>query len=247
MKVIVALASLLAMLSFTTQAQQHATAPGRGTSAPALKVEIVSPPGAPLRVTEVITRWAVPDQTLLELSVKVENAGSRATRAYATRDGADATGAQGQCHIDNAKGPGKVLQPGHSILRTSWRSYTASSLPAILYVSVDFVELVDDKTWGADRCGVAEHLAGARAGGSGQIERLQKILKQTGPQAVMNIVGNYKCEAEAPAGQSERWTEAFRAGAETICARVRQAVQEWGLDEIEAALKRPFDASGAQK
>ncbi len=45
-------------------------------------------------------------------------------------------------------------------------------------------------------------------------------------------------------GESEAWQKGFRVGIESMIDRLRQAVSEGGLPEIEATLKRPYDASG---
>ena len=51
-------------------------------------------------------------------------------------------------------------------------------------------------------------------------------------------------EIEVPVAESQAWQKGFRDGIESMIYRVREAVSDGGLPEIEPALKRPYDASG---
>src|SRR5215207_8975559 len=95
------------------QSSDRAAQPARGGTArerPVVNVQRV--PDAPLSLT-VETKWATPDQQMLEVYVSVQNVGRKSIRAYAVRVG-DGIGAQeGRgCYLDNAAKSGKILLPG---------------------------------------------------------------------------------------------------------------------------------------
>ena len=104
------------------------------------------------------------------------------------------------------------------------------------------MEFTDGTTWGADRCQCAEFLKGERAGGSEAAKKLLQVLAESGPEEVLKVARKGMHDLAPPDEKSPVWKKGFEAGVRTIIYRVNQAETEWGLTEIETALRRPFDA-----
>lgn len=209
---------------------------------PPPKVEVDVQFDSPLRVT-ASTEWVKMTPDGISLNIKVENVSARAIRAYTTWNRISRDESARGCFLLNVIKPGKVLQPGQSELRTTWRSYPQKS-PTPLHLSVDFIEFTDDSVWGLDTCQSAETLAGTRAGARFVTERLQKIFAEGGPRAVVRALDSIVEEIEIPPEKSPVWKQGFLAGLKHMLVRVRQFIADSGLIEVEAALKQPYDASG---
>lgn len=212
------------------------------------KIDIDSQLNSPLRAT-AYSKWVngVPDG--ISLDIKVENVSAKAIRAYTTRNRSsiDESTARG-CFLLNITKPGKVLQPGQSELRTTWRGYPREySEP--LQLSVDFVEFTDESVWGLDTCQSADMLAGQRDGARNVVEKLQEMFAEGGPQSVGRALDNrvldtMVAEIEIPLDKSFVWKEAFLSGRQQMLENVRQFIRQNGVTEVEAGLKQPYDASG---
>lgn len=215
---------------------------------PPPKIEIDSQLDSPLRVT-AYSLWVngVPDG--ISLNIKVENVSAKAIRAYTTRHRFSLDeSAQGGCFLLNITKRGKVLQPGQSELRTTWRGYPRTSSEP-LHLSVDFVEFTDDSVWGLDTCQSGDTLAGLRAGARTVAERLQEILAEGGPQSVVRTLDTRALDtmvaaSQIPLDKSPVWKEAFLSGRQQMLENVRQFIRENGVTEVAAGLKQPYDASG---
>jgi Holliday junction resolvase len=110
-------------------------------------------------------------------------------------------------------------------------------------LSVDFVEFADGSTWGADTARYAESLAGERAGARAEAERLVKLLKTGGLQAVKDAAAE---KVDYPDLTPETRREvSFLIGVRATRGRVLQASEKGGLSTVEAALRQPYDMSAA--
>jgi hypothetical protein len=210
---------------------------------PPPKVEVEPQPDSSLHIT-VETKWVNVNPAGIELALKVKNISSdKAVRAYATRQAFTIDEPPHGCFLLNAVKPGRVLQPGQSEVRSTWRGYPLDSRRPIL-LFVDYVEFTDGSSWGADGCESAQYLAGARAGAKALAERLEKELANVGAAALMKSLNEIAGEIDVPVAESQAWQKGFRVGIESMIYRVRQTVSDDGLPEIGPALKRPYDASG---
>jgi hypothetical protein len=210
---------------------------------PPPKVEVESPPDSALHIT-VRTKWVNVSPPGIELALKVKNISSdKAVRAYTTRQAFTADEPPQGCFLLNVIKPGKVLQPGQSEVRSTWRGYPLDSRKPIL-LFIDFVEFTDGSTWGADGCQSAQYLAGARAGAKMLAERSERVLEDLGAAAMMKSLKQIAAEIDVPVAESQAWQSGFRSAIEQMVQRLRDVVYNEGLPEIGPALKRPYDASG---
>ncbi len=207
------------------------------------KMEVDSQADSSLQITAK-TKWVNVSPPGIEVILKVKNISSdKAVRAYATRQAFTLDESPRGCFLLHAVKPGKVLQPGQSEVRSTWRGYPLDSRKPIL-LFIDFIEFTNGSTWGADGCESAQYLAGARSGAGKLVERLEKVFVDGGSKAVVNSLKEVAGEIEMPVAESRTWQAGFRVGVESMIERLRQAVSDDGLPGIEPALKRPYDASG---
>jgi hypothetical protein len=210
---------------------------------PPPKVEVESQPDSSVHIT-VTTKWVNVSPPGIELALKVKNISSdKAVRAYTTRQAFTADEPPQGCFLLNVIKPGKVLQPGQSEVRSTWRGYPLDSRKPIL-LFIDFVEFSDGSTWGADGCQSAQYLAGARAGAKMLAERSEKALEDVGAAAMMKSLNQIAGEIDIPVAESQAWQSGFRSGIKQMVQRLRDIVYTEGLPEIGPVLKRPYDASG---
>jgi hypothetical protein len=106
---------------------------------------------------------------MLEVYFTVTNVGSRPVRAYTVRVvyGVE-TQEGGGCYLNDIEKRGKILQPGQSAGRSTWRPAQPDNPQPAVELALDFVEFTDGGTWGTDTCQSAERLKGLRAGARGQ-------------------------------------------------------------------------------
>lgn len=236
--------TLLSIAAVTTQAQSNdeSTHPDKGVrERPAAQVQEAA--DAPLRLS-VKTKWATSDQQMLEVYFTVTNAGSRPVRAYSVRvsHGAEVQEGGG-CFLNNIERAGKVLQPNQSVGKSTWRPVSESDAQTPVDLTLDFVEFADGTVWGADSCQTAERLAGLREGGRAAKLRFKKKLDDKGIDIFINQLYANDPNLAPPEGHSDVWKAGFRGAINSLRERIRKANEEGGLSEVEAAIKRPFDAS----
>lgn len=253
---------ILLCLPFASRAQTAPTPVVTPDDLPS-QFKILSQPDSPLRIVSAETKWATPEDSRTRRSVSihfvVENIDERNVRAYATSRDAGAPGTPKDC-LSTSFLPGKVLRPGQKHGIGTWRGPWPAELVQVVWI--DYVELSDGTVWGSDKCHFGEQLDGMRSGARAQREVLLKILQDEGPDAVLKFISdNYQNEAarqailrgekpkipiEPPSGHSQAWEEGFTSGARAIVERVVAGNREWGVTEVEVALKRPIDASEAK-
>lgn len=224
--------------------QQSGPPPAAERGKPAVKVR--EQQGSPLQVS-MQTKWVSTDQQGLELYFVVTNAGERPVRAYTVRVGGVAEGEPGGgCFFHNTEKRGKVLQPGRSAGRSTWRAIPLSEPRPEIDVAVDFVEFNDGSTWGGDTCQSAELLNGLRAGGRAAQREFKKKLDARGVEALLRELDDEDPALAPPEGRSAAWERGFEGGVSSLRERIRKAHDEGGEPDVEDALRRPFDASEDQ-
>lgn len=231
----------------TASSQSQLPTQPEGGQAPAREkppVRTQEQPDAPLRLTSE-TKWALPDQQSLEVYFKVENVGGRPVRAYTVRFGGPGGGSVGGdgCVFDSAHKAGKILQPGKSAGRSTWRSVPPSEVTSPVEIWVDFVEFADGSVWGTDTCQSAEWLDGLRAGGRVARRLFTKQLRERGLDALMTRLYVDDPDLAPPEGHSDVWKKAFRGAVNSVRERIRSANEDGGLPEVEDTLKKAFDAA----
>jgi hypothetical protein len=244
MKVIWALifSLLLAATALSQSGPESKSSQQVAAKLPPPKVAVDSPLDSPLSV-RAWTSWTNAKSPGIELDVEVKNVSEKAIRAYATRSVLNVAEEEPSCFLLNATKPGKVLQPGQSEVRTTWRYFPADSQKP-LSLWLDFVEFTDDSAWGTDRCESAQHLAGLRAGARAYAARLEQVFSEEGAAAVMKRLNSVAREMEVPVAESQTWQKGFQVGIDSMMGRLRQVMAESGLPEIGPTLKQPIDASG---
>lgn len=246
-----AIAPALALLAgasaqTTRPPRAPAAAPPRADAA-LPKASVAEQPDAPLAVSVPEMRLAG-EGAILDVYIVVRNTVERGVTAYGTRSEFEsAAGRREECYRFNVLSPGKIILRGQTDGKSRFHGVARGAEPKSVRVSLDFVEFADGPTWGPDACRTAESLAAERRGGGAALEELRRVLKEGGPQAVVEAVRSCEARFAAPEELPERLQEAFRAGAGSVCWRVLRAHEQEGLTEVAATLDKPYDASGAGK
>lgn len=224
---------------------QQAAAPDRAArEKPAARVQEVA--DAPLSLS-VRTKWATPDQEMLEVYFTVTNVGSRPVRSYAVRVARGVEAQEGGgCFFNNIERAAKILQPNQSLGRSTWRPVPASDAETPVELTLDFVEFADGTVWGADSCQAAERFGGMRAGARAAKLLFKRKLDEKGIDALVNRLYADDPALASPEGHSDAWKAGFRGAVNSLRERIRQANVEGGRPEVEDALRKPFDASENQ-
>lgn len=146
---------VLSLTLFTEVGSSQSVSPHKGSEPerPKPVVNVQDQPGTPLKISTVETKWATPDQQILEIYVLLENVSDLKIRSYAWRiDNADGSQSKDGCFMYSIQPPAKILQPGDSDGRSTWRRFPVDGSTASIMLSVDFVEFDNDSTWGVNFC-----------------------------------------------------------------------------------------------
>ena len=236
---------LLSLTLFADVGNSQSTSPNKEPERVKPVVTVQDQPGAPLKIASTETKWATPDYQILEIYVRVENVSEQKISSYGWRIDTDGSQNKDGCFMYNLPSPHKILQPGDSDGKSTWRKFPVDSPTPSISLSVDFVEFADGGgTWGLDICRSAEALSGLRAGALAAKERFAQTRLQDGEQGLISLLKQDVLVLEAPAGHSTAWVEAFREGVRRLFEKLRRAKEEGGLLEVERVFKLPFDASG---
>ncbi len=238
---------VLSLTLFAEAGSSQSISTGGGSEAERLKpvVNVEESPGAPLKISSATTKWATSDEQMLEIYVVVENVSELEIRSYAWRSGTR-VGSQNNeaCLLHNSQSLGKILRPGDSDSKSTWRRIPLDSASRNIDLSLDFVEFANGSNWGIDTCHSAERLSGLRAGALAAKDKFARIQNQNGGRDLINLLKLDAPIIEAPDGHSSVWVDGFRGGVRTLFEKLRKANEEGGLPEIERVLRMPFDASG---
>lgn len=211
---------------------------------PAVNVQATA--DAPLRISAE-TKWATSDQQMLEVYFIVKNIGRKPVRAYTVRVSHGTEMEEGDgCFLNSIERVGKILQPDHSAGRSTWRPVPLSGFQPAIDLALDFAEFTDGSTWGVDSCQSVERLSGLRAGARAAKLQFKRKLNEKGVDALLKDLYTDDPDLALPEGHSDAWKAGFRGAVSSLRERIRQANEEGGPPEIEAALQRPFDASENQ-
>jgi hypothetical protein len=226
--------------SLSVSGQQEPANTGRQKPA----VNIQEQPGSPMRISSLQTKWATPAEQGLEIYAVVENVSGVDIRAYALRNRAmDGIESVGDCLLHNVNSRGKILRPGDTDGKSTWRGIPLDVPAFNIDLSLDFVEFANGTSWGVDACQSTEKLSGLRAGAVAARERLARMMDQNNGRALVNLLKLTPPMLDAPDGHSPLWVKSFHGGVRGLFERVKNAHHEGGLPEVERVLRLPIDAS----
>lgn len=193
------LAIVVCFMTAVAARPQSVTSDNVERAKPAVNVQEI--PGAPLRIS-VETKWATPDQQMLEVYFTVKNIGGNPIRAYTVRvsHGTEAQESAG-CFLNNIEKAGKLLQPNQSVGRSTWRPISPSDPQSTIELTLDFVEFTDGSVWGGNSCQSAERLSGLRAGARVAKLRFKKKLNERGISALLKQLYEDDPELAPPAAK----------------------------------------------
>ncbi|HKY42693.1 MAG TPA: hypothetical protein VJM50_06330 [Pyrinomonadaceae bacterium] len=149
---------VLSLALFGEMGNSQSVSPHTGSepARPKPVINVQDQPDTPLKISSVETKWATPDQQILEIYVLLENVSDLKIRTYAWRiDNADGSKIKDGCFMYSFESPEKILKPGDKDGKSTWRRFPVDSPTPSLSLSVDFV-VFDNGTWGVNTCGSGE-------------------------------------------------------------------------------------------
>lgn len=199
-------------------------------------------PDAPLRL--LFGKSDLDAAQVSEFEVVVGNNSVQPIRAYAIRyEILSGQSKIGGAELTNKMSDSSVLQSGQSESIYLGGDISHPDTIDNITISVDFVEFADGTSWGPDISKSKERLLGLRAGARVATSYFLDVLKQKGPQAVMNTIKEGAADLTPDPSHSLEWLDGFRGGVGAIRGRLESAYTKSGFLEIESELRRPFDAS----
>jgi hypothetical protein len=250
------LTAVLTTSAVLAQSPRRVSLPSPRPKGQARIVEVpVKPHADALLRISVKASWLT-DSSSFWISATVENIGDRDIDTFAIRRAA--VGSEGPGH---GWLHGKALRHGQVVVTKPVGPYPASSLPLLTYELVSIV-FTDGTSWCADVCPPATevragHLLGRRAA----VERLQKLLAEGGPDAVINALGEMVADDDPdpavkaatgelidfvpPSGHTPAWEYGFRSARKSVAYTFKGYVL-YGTGPIESRLGRAFQAEGAK-
>jgi hypothetical protein len=220
-----------------------AVAQTQAQSAEPPPVTIESQPDSPLHLTAAAAQWT--EHQMLRLTVSLENVSTLPVRVYTVRyePVSKGTSLGGGSLRSNLATPDEGVPYGqtHNI---EFGEFGYDGPIAEIHVAVDFVESSDGSVWGPDRSESAQQLAGERAGGRRTLTFLRAVLDEQGTSAFPKALKAARSKLTGPEQHTAAWRQGYAGGVAAMCARVRHALKTGGLSDVEAALQRPYDASG---
>jgi hypothetical protein len=219
------------------------------SSAFAQTVSVSDGPTSPLCISNFKYEWTISEDGrwhMLEINFVMKNCGTKPIRAYATHlTEGDAQSRGGSLQFANLVAAKNFIRPGESRKeQISGNGY--SEMAQQMTLAIDFVEFSDGSTWGADVGRSAEGLAGQRAGGKAELERVRQIEQDYGIEGLVNSVSEEATETVAPEGKPPEWREGYRMGVNFVRGRVRGKYKEGGPEAVRAVLAKPYDESSEQ-
>ncbi len=196
---------------------------------------VAAQPKSPLVISPL--RVESPEPHAYEILYNLTNIGKKPIRAYTIRE-VMFIGGQEQVSVTfvDLDLTNKMLQPGQSIPEADAFALPSKQKPSDITLAVDFIELTDGTTWGADLIKTAAHMAGRRAAARESVKHLKKILNEGGASAVMKALDSGALDFPPPAGHSAEWNSAFDDGKNLTKSRLKRAMQKGGLNQVERAL-----------
>jgi hypothetical protein len=205
------------------------------------QISVMVQQDAPIRISLVKSDTATP--TTPEVQVTIENVSTTPIRAYTVRyETISERSKAGGAELSNKETLESVLKPSQTETKILGDATYSDPVKKVI-LSIDFVEFIDGTTWGPDVARSRERLAGLRYGAQRTARHFRRILKEQGPQAVVEAMNAERIDITPPSDRSPEWLEGFKGGKLHIINRIKHAFGKSGLSEIESELLRPFDAS----
>lgn len=228
------LITCIALLTRSVDLMGHARA--RRRQATATQVSVKPQPDAPLRLS--VLSYDSSDPQSPAVKVELTNAGAKTIRAYSISQETTRGDEKSSSLLFLDTGVlGQGLQAGqHS---TDELPYPASwGEDSRMSLAIDIVEFADGTTWGPDEEKSSEILAGRRAGERQAARRLLKLYKERGIQEAINSLGDRSLEVPPPDGYPSQWKEGFQNGQSGIVSRLRRAMSNGGVGQVEEELRK---------
>ncbi len=205
---------------------------------PPIVAEVVGQKDCPLRI--MVVNVDNSSLTHQEIIYSLQNVSNKSIRAYTL--------------LGDDKSSGKIMTSFFVAKLFQASGSITNSLPVerlnikegeTIFLSIDYIEFEDGRSWGKDTVGKSEEIAGERDGVKAAIKQLKDLIKNQNANSAVSVTNFLKQDIqEIPVGvpkinQSDEWKKAFRIGYKTVIS-ILQDMSEQGsenltkkLDELE--------------
>lgn len=206
------------------------------------QVSIQQQEGAPLIIS--IAKIDSTNLNNLRIEFFIENVSHQAIRAYAikyeTKIGSSTTGG---LSLNNFHDPQKIFYPRER-RADSVDGLPASAIPLkSIVLAVDYVEFMDDSSWGEDIHQSAEFLQGQRTGAEFESRHLLALLDAQGLTAVLTSIRSEKAPMSPHKQRTAQWQKGVENGRDSIRAKLKHRLEKGEAFDLRAELQKPYDAS----
>jgi hypothetical protein len=185
-----------------------------------ITVEVVNQDGSPLQITIINVDNSNPDYQLVNYIV--QNISNKSVRGYVIDGGNKNTG-----KIITNFFPVKLFQSTAVFTEELFVERENVKSDKNLFLSIDYVEFEDGDSWGKDRQGQSESIAGGRAGAETAIERLTNLVEKGEAATLRAMLKKDLAEVEVSLpesfkSKSEKWKNGFRSGYKSIVSFLKK-------------------------
>lgn len=201
---------------------------------PPIAAEVIVQDNNPLRISVISIDNSNPDYQLV--NYLVENVARNPVRAYVVL-GSNKTDEVGTAIT--RRFATKLFQPGgveNGVINIERKDIKRESK---MYLSTDYVEFEDGRSWGSDIAGQSEYVAGSRAGWKDAVKQSDDLLKT---QQSSNLIDLLKSETkeitppEVTPGKSEKWQKGYLSAYRTVISTLREQYEIGGLKAVTEKL-----------
>jgi hypothetical protein len=221
-----------------------------------IATEVVVQENSPLRLSVTGIDNSNPDYQLV--NYLVENTAKNSIRAYVVL-GSNKTDELGTAIT--RRFASKMFQPGD--IENGWFNVERKDIKpeSKLYLSTDYVEFDDGRSWGSDVAGQSEYIAGSQAGWKDAVDHANSLLKTGRSNSLIDLLEKEKEPTlpEVDSGKSEKWRKGYLSAHRTVLSTLREQFGIGGLKAVTEKLnemtegcrfelrQRPFPGANAYK
>lgn len=199
-----------------------------------IAAEVIVQDNNPLRISVVSIDNSNPDYQLV--NYLVENVAKNPVRAYVVL-GSNKTAEVGTAIT--RRFATKYFQPGgveNGMINIERKDIKPESK---MYLSTDYVEFQDGRSWGSDTAGQSEYIAGSRAGWKDAVKQSDDLLKTQQSNALIDLFKSETKEITPPEvnpGNGEKWKKGYVSAYRTVLSTLREQYEVGGLKAVTEKL-----------
>lgn len=204
-------------------------------------VSVESQSGSPLKM--IVTSVNSTDPLKPEIEYSLVNTGQKVIRAYAVRHAfitPHSKFTSSDCQVSRAST--SFLQPGQTTYGSMNNSGSNETITSII-LTVDVVEFDDGEYWGPNLTNARDLINGMHSGMKAAVGFYQQKKEKTNLEGIARNL-THRTEQDTatslplPENKSPEWNKGYKNGIASISARLTQAYNNYGIEELDNELSR---------